>query len=480
MVDPPTEPSLRAWAVDVLGTNDRAGWTRPSASLYPHQWSWDAAFCAVGWATVDVDRALAELEHLLAAQWSDGRVPHIVYDPSVPSGAYEPGPDRWGLTRPAGTSPTPTRIGPPAGSTTSPLVQPAVHAIALLRVWDRAAGRGDLTADVVARVATLWPKLAAWHRYLHTRRDPDGTGLVTIWHPWESGLDNSPRWDAALAHLPTEASRAEPTERRGDDDGDDGDSGAGSRPRPDTAVVDADQRPSAADYDRYWLLIERGRAAGWSDDALAATHPFRVGDVLSTALLAAADDALGALAVRLADHPGGYQVADHDTLLALAADADRGRAALDGCWDVDAGLCLDRDLRTGEPLRARTIAGFAPLIAGGLLDWSRELLTLLDGPSFCGAPGLRWRTPPSTAVDDPAFDPRNYWRGPTWPVMTWLFWWALRRGGHHERAARLRAAALDQLAATGLSEYVEPRTGEPLGSPDQSWTAAVALDWLAG
>jgi glucosylglycerate hydrolase len=30
-----------------------------------------------------------------------------------------------------------------------------------------------------------------------------------------------------------------------------------------------------------------------------------------------------------------------------------------------------------------------------------------------------------------------------------------------------------------FGEYYEPFTGEALGSDDQSWTAAVALDWLA-
>jgi glucosylglycerate hydrolase len=35
-----------------------------------------------------------------------------------------------------------------------------------------------------------------------------------------------------------------------------------------------------------------------------------------------------------------------------------------------------------------------------------------------------------------------------------------------------------QIAEVGFAEYVEPFTGEPLGSLDQSWTAAVALDWL--
>ncbi|MFD6427487.1 hypothetical protein ACFWEF_01945, partial [Bacillus velezensis] len=32
---------------------------------------------------------------LLAAQWGDGRVPHIVFNPEVPAGAYFPGPGFW-------------------------------------------------------------------------------------------------------------------------------------------------------------------------------------------------------------------------------------------------------------------------------------------------------------------------------------------------------------------------------------------------
>jgi hypothetical protein len=58
-------------------------------------------------------------------------------------------------------------------------------------------------------------------------------------------------------------------------------------------------------------------------------------------------------------------------------------------------------------------------------------------------------------------------------------WWALDRLGETERADRLRAASLNQLRRIDFAEYVEPFTGEPLGSLDQSWTAAVALDWLA-
>jgi hypothetical protein len=46
-----------------------------------------------------------------------------------------------------------------------------------------------------------------------------------------------------------------------------------------------------------------------------------------------------------------------------------------------------------------------------------------------------------------------------------------------ERAEKLRQSTLEQLPSGGFAEYFEPFTGEPLGSPDQSWTAAVALDF---
>ena len=48
-----------------------------------------------------------------------------------------------------------------------------------------------------------------------------------------------------------------------------------------------------------------------------------------------------------------------------------------------------------------------------------------------------------------------------------------------ERAERLRRTALEQLMAGGFAEYYEPFTGDPIGSLAQSWTAAVALDWMA-
>jgi hypothetical protein len=43
----------------------------------------------------------------------------------------------------------------------------------------------------------------------------------------------------------------------------------------------------------------------------------------------------------------------------------------------------------------------------------------------------------------------------------------------------VRESSLEQIAEGGFAEYFEPFTGAPLGSKEQSWTAAVVLDWLA-
>ena len=51
---------LAARAREVLRQNDIGGWTRAASELYPHQWSWDAGFIAIGLAHLDTRRAAQE------------------------------------------------------------------------------------------------------------------------------------------------------------------------------------------------------------------------------------------------------------------------------------------------------------------------------------------------------------------------------------------------------------------------------------
>jgi glucosylglycerate hydrolase len=433
-----------ARATEVLRENDMGGWTRASPTLYPHQWSWDTAFIALGLARIDPPRAAAELLNLLRHQWANGKIPHIVYNPGAPPDSYFPGAEHWSS---AGVFPK----APPAPPYTSALCQPPMHAIAARHVWGIMEEGGE---DPEAFVREAYPGLYNWHRYLMTERDPERSGLVTIFHPWESGTDNSPRWDRALAAV--EVGEMAPYRRLDLQH-----------------VEDPRERPTDHEYDRYiWLveLVKRARAD--ASVLYAADHPFRVKDVLASSILVAANEALLEMAALVG--------APREKTEEIIGWIDRGRAGLDGCWDPVFELYLDQDVRSGGPLRARTIAGFAPVVAGGLEpERLASLLETLYSRVFAGHPAL-WRPlPPSASPTTTGFRPRSYWRGPVWPVMTWLLWWSLRRAGEIGMAHDLRAYGLEQLAVSGFAEYFDPFTGNALGSGAQSWTAAVALDWLA-
>jgi hypothetical protein len=433
-------------ATGVLRRNSIRSWTKPAPTLYPHQRSWDSAFIALGLAHVDNRRATSELETLLESQWATGKVPHIVFDPEAPPRSYFPDAERWNSSALSQDA--------PVGSHTSGLCQPPVHAIAVRRIWVTSLGKDEHHVLRARRfLQANYPRLFAWHRYLATARDPEGSGLVTIYHPWESGTDNSPRWDRALRNV--EVGDLPPYTRYDL-----------------KHVTDPSERPADADYDRYLWLLEYLKRARYDESVIYDSHPFLVKDVLFSAILVAANEAL----LEIAEVVGA---AAGDRAL-IEGWIERGRNGLERRWDEDLGLCVDYDLLAGEPLRVRTIAGFAPLISGGLSEVRlRDLLEALDSPAFAGHEGLRRPLPPSTSPEEPGFHPRSYWRGPVWPVADWLLWWSLIRAGELDRASRMRRETLGQLAEGGFAEYFEPFTGQPLGSHEQSWTAAVALDMLA-
>ncbi len=338
--DAPTEPAeLAARAAAVLEENDMGGWTRAAPNLYPHQWSWDSAFIAIGLAHLDVKRAATEIRSLLGHQWKTGKIPHIVFNPDAPPESYFPGPEHWAS---AADSPD----APSSPARTSGLCQPPVHAIAVRCILEVAERRGEGVAGTRGFLADVYPKLLAWHRYLATARDPEGSGLVTIFHPWESGTDNSPRWSAALE-------RVEVGEMPG-------------YARLDLGhVPDPSERPTNLEYDRFIWLVEVNKRAGCDAAVLYDTSPFLVKDVLASAILVRANEALLEIAENVGA-PDGDRATICDWI-------ESGRRGLDERWEPRLGLCLDYDLRAGKPLEARTIAGFAPLIACTVVDVGRRV-----------------------------------------------------------------------------------------------------------
>ncbi|MCE7079147.1 amylo-alpha-1,6-glucosidase [Streptomyces sp. ST2-7A] len=432
----PAPPDLlRQYAWRVLRQNWTGASTVPSLGLYPHQWSWDSAFIAIGLRRLSTARARRELETLFAAQWADGRMPHIVFNPEVPLGAYFPSPDFWR------SSAAGARAGAPAGVETSGLIQPPVHALAawLVHLADPtdSARRGFLSR--------MYPRLAAWQRYLTDRRDLGGRGLVSIVHPWESGMDNSPCWDEPL-------SRIVPAR-------------AGTFRRADLDHGDAGDRPTDLDYGRYVRLAADYRDHGY-DDA-AAPHRFAVEDPGVNALLIASERALAHIAAAVGADPHPH----HERA------ADLTDALVDRLWDAEHGIFLCHDVRGGGPIRELSCAGLLPLIVPGLPpEVSAALLRTLTGPHF--GLGSTTRMVPSYDLLGAAFDPSRYWRGPAWFNVNWLIERGLREYGEHGLAEDLRTAVLTSAVASDFAEYLDPRTGRARGTRQFGWTAALTVDLL--
>ncbi|MEV5429019.1 hypothetical protein [Streptomyces sp. NPDC052701] len=440
----PSSPHLRA--ARVLEENWTGTSTVPSRGLYPHQWSWDSAFIAIGLRHLSPLRAQTELETLLDAQWADGRIPHIVFNPSVPLDAYFPSPDFWRSST-AGRA-----AGAPRTVQTSGIVQPPVHALAAWLVHRADPGLSRARGFLVR----AYPRLAAWHRYLLHRRDLGGGGLVSVVHPWEQGMDNSPCWDRPL-------SRVTPAP-------------AGAFRRADLAHGSPGDRPTDLDYGRYVRLAADYRDRGYTDgtDREAGrggggggAGGFAVEDPAFNALLIASEHALA----RIAHELGAAGPARHGRARRLTA------ALVDRLWDPAAGMFLCRDVRGGELIPERGVSGLVPLLLPALpRELAAALVRTMCGPHF-GLGGVT-RLVPSYDLLGEAFDPHRYWRGPAWFNTNWLLERGLRLHGAHGRAAALRRALVRVADASGFAEYVDPYTGEACGATGFGWTAALTLDLL--
>lgn len=405
-------------AKTILDFNWTGEYTKPGPRLYPHQWSWDSALIAIGYARYDQDRAARELNHLLESQWKGGLLPHEVHDPRLLDG----GSGGLGFWNAQGDPRAPN------DRQTSGEVQPPVHAIAALRVYEYA---GD-EARARAFLEEAFPRLKSWHEYLHRERDPEGEGLVYVRHPWETGMDNSPTWDSILQRIQLEPDQI-PDYQRGD-----------------LKFVPAGDRPTDAEYDRYAWLVKLFAERDYDEARIREDCPFLVQDALFNALLCQANQDLARIACVLDEDPSPFEERARQS----------ARAMNEKLWDEEHSTYLSFDLVADRPLRVFTTAGFLPLFAGVPDEaQARRMVEVLKSPCY-GLGDESVKAVPSYDRYGFGYSPGRYWRGPVWINVDWILMRGLERYGFDEQAGYLRQTIVDLVKNEGFHEYFDPMSGK--------------------
>ncbi len=138
----------------------------PSKFNYHHQWLWDSGFQSIVWRWAnDKHWAQDETANLFQNQLEQGRICHEIF---------------YSLWRREDNWPT-------GQGFFAPTSQPPVLAMAADRVFSRTKDRQWLEQ--------IYPRLAPYLNWWATVRDPDADGLAGWANGYESGLDDSPRWD---------------------------------------------------------------------------------------------------------------------------------------------------------------------------------------------------------------------------------------------------------------------------------------------
>jgi mannosylglycerate hydrolase MGH1-like protein len=145
----------------VLEGNWNGEYTIPSPTLYPHQWSWDSAFIAIGNSYFSIDRAIKELRHLFNAQWKNGLVPHIVFNNTEMT--YFPAGDFYSSSKISNDA--------PKDHATSSLIQPPVHAIAAYYIYKNSRDNDVEKDEAIKFLQWIFPRLLRFHEYLMKERD---------------------------------------------------------------------------------------------------------------------------------------------------------------------------------------------------------------------------------------------------------------------------------------------------------------------
>lgn len=410
------EESRRVFALNEVDQGE-VYYHMPSYHHYPTLFAWDSGFHAAAMCHLDPAKAARELETLFKQVGADGRLPHEVLLSNRASRRWKRTVEdrfvRWEYDRRGASF----------------MVDPPSYHYAAELVFRR-------TGDV-RWLERLWPFMRDSLDYLLRERDVFGDGLVTIFHPWESGTDLSPQFFTAMG-------------------------------------LDAGRRRDVARSALYaTYLFAYNRFMGWDIRRLLEADRFVCQELTMNCLAVRACRSMAFLAGELKreDDRVAYQ--------------RRARAMMDAldeiCWDEQEGCYFPSfGCRRRRLARRRTADSLMPLFtglcrrdrAGRLIEehllepggfWSEYLIPFNPVDELAGA--CSW-------VD------KRLWSGHCiWINFNWMLSIGLSRFGYREEAREVTRRTVHMILREGFFEYYDSRTGKGMRVPDFCWPA-LALDMM--
>lgn len=431
---------LAEGAKAVLELNDQGSFTIPADGLYPHQWLWDSCFIGIGLRHINVDRAKQEILSLLRGQWSNGMIPHMIFDKDL---RYRQDRNIWR-----------SWVNPfaPDDVTTSGITQPPMLAEAVVRIGEKLS-----LPERRSWYSQVYPALLKHHEWLYKERDPHQEGLILQIHPYEVGLDNTPPWiDQMHEHSrPWWIAMLEKLHL----------DSLVNLVRRDTKHVPAGQRMTNIDALIYFDVIRRLRRKRYSINAILTRSLFAIEDLTFNSIFIRANHCLSHITATIKE----------DLPKELKEQMTKTDRAFEDLWDPLSGQYYSRNFVTHKLIKEPTIAALMPLYSGAISkDRAEQLVALLKNKHQFDS-----KYPvPSVPLNSSWFKPLAYWQGPTWLNTNWLIIDGLKRYKFNKEAEALIMQTIEMTKISGFYEYFSPLNGEPAGAANFSWTAALTLDLI--
>jgi glycogen debranching enzyme len=384
--------SLKSLEVTGIQHGKNYHFYRPALTKYSAaQWLWDSGWHMIVWSHRKPENAIAELRSMLQFQQPDGFIPEIIF---------------WRLN--PFTKIFFKLITGYSHEEFTDLTQMPMLAYPVRAIWE-ATGDLNLLREFVPKIV----KYMTWWE----SRDHDNDGLVSIIHPWESGIDASPLYDPVF-HLNN----------------------------PEWYQM----------YPHFWKLHHTYRRLKWNQETILKKELFNFEDVGVCSVYA---DGWGILAAMAQEFDN--ELAEKCRL----KNKKYREVVINKCWDNERRQFVSYFHQNGKEKvsTAETIQTLLPLLIDELPEDIKEILVAkIKDPDKFWLP----YPVPTVSKSEITFNPdesRLLWRGPMWPATTWLVMEGLLKHGYESEAEAILERWIELCLQNGIWEYYNPITGEGLG-----------------